>query len=225
MRKSLDLVGDGDELDLILDVEDTFAIKLADAELEACRTAGALNEIVWRHMAQRAETGNVRCMNAMAFNALRRVLMAAGASRNIRLPDRLESFGMKPKQLSLALREQTGLVLGFASGPLGNFGAIALLAGIACVFLGFAWHSLFIAALALFLCFWSLIKLDSGSYEGCETVADAVAKTAADNFGALADKGGRFDAQSVWQALRETLSSHGGCAAGEIGPGTLLIHP
>jgi hypothetical protein len=33
VRKSLDLVGDGDELELIEDVEKIFAIKFADAEL------------------------------------------------------------------------------------------------------------------------------------------------------------------------------------------------
>ena len=81
MRKSLDLVGDGDELELIEDVEEIFAIKFADAELEACRTAGDLNDIVWRHLSEHADASNSRCMSAMAFHALRRSLVSAGAGR------------------------------------------------------------------------------------------------------------------------------------------------
>ena len=224
MLKSLGLVGDGDELDLIQDIESVFGVAFADAELEAGRTVGDLNEALWRHMSARVEAGNVRCMNAMAFNALRRVLVAADASRNIRHSDRLESFGMKPKELSRAIHGKTGLVLGFALGRLGNAGTIAVLAGIACVLLGIAWHGLFAAALALFLCAWAAFRLDTGSYEGCETVGDATAKIAVANFGALADRGGRFDAGSVWLALRETVAHNTGCPELEIGPDTLVMH-
>jgi hypothetical protein len=225
MRKSLDLVGDGDELDLVLDIEHTFGVKFTDAELEACGTAGDLNQALWQHMEKRAGEGNIRCINAMAFNALRRALKVAGASRNVRPSDRLENFGVKPKQLSLWVHEQAGLALGFAYGALGEAATILVLAGFACIILGIWWHGLFIAAVALFLCAWGLIRQDSGSYKGCETVGDAVAKMVRDNFGKFVERGARFDAQSVWHALRETLSSFDGCPADEIGPDTLLICP
>jgi hypothetical protein len=206
MRNSLDVNDYEDSADMVADIEQVFAIKFADAELEACRTAGDLNDVLWRHMSQRADAGNIRCMNAMAFNALRRVLVAAGGPRNAGLSTRLDGFGMTPKQLSLAVREQTGLVLDFAYGVLGNVAGIAALAGFVCGLLGLVWHSLFIAAVVLILCSWVLMKLDNRSYKGCETAADAVAKMATANFGAFVEKGARFDAQAVWQALRETLS-------------------
>jgi hypothetical protein len=223
MLQSLDLVGDGDELEIVLAVEDAFAIKFTNDQLEYCLTAGDLNGAVWAHMSGRAGADNLRCMNAMAFNTLRRALVANGAPRNIRPADRLEGFGMRPRELSRALRQETGLALGFGLGTVGNAGAIALLAGAACVLLGIVWHWLFAAAVLLFAAFAILVRLDSGSYEGCETVAEAAARIAASNFGALAAGGGRFDAASVWQTLRETLAAYCDVHAEEIGPDTRLI--
>ncbi len=226
MRKSLGLAGDGDELDLIQDLEEVFAIKFTDAELEACRTAGDLNDIVWRHLSGRSGADNIRCMNAMAFYALRRALISVGTRRKIGLPDRLDSFAITPKDLASALQQQTGLKLAFVLGALGTAGEFMIVAGIVCLLLAMKWHALLIGAGVLFLGARILLKRDSGAYkDGCVTVGDASVAIAADNFGRLAGKGARFDAGNVWRVLCAALSSHGECPAKEIGPGTLLIHP
>ena len=225
MRKSLDLVGDGDELELTADLEDIFAVKFTNAELEACRTAGDLNDIVWRHLSEHADAGNLRCMSAMAFHALRRSLLSAGAGRKIRPSDRLDGFAITPKDLSAAVRQQTGLTISFAPGRLGRASAWLMLAVVIALFLGIAWHAFLAVAGGLFLFGLALSKRDSGSYEGCETVADAAAKISASNFGRLAGRGASFDPKSTWQALRKALSWHGDCPEDEIGPGTLLIRP
>ena len=128
MRKSLDLDDDLDQVELILDLEEIFAIKFTDAELEACRTAGDLNDIVWRHLSERADASNLRCMSAMAFNALRSTLLSAGAGRKIQPSDRLDGFSIAPKQLTLAVRQQTGLTISFAPGRLGEASAWLMLA-------------------------------------------------------------------------------------------------
>jgi hypothetical protein len=224
VRKSLDLVGDGDELELIIDVEEIFAIKFTDAELEACRTAGDLNDIVWQHLSQHADAGNSRCMSAMAFHALRRSLVPAGAGRKIRPSDRLDGFAMTPKDLSSAVRQQTGLTISFARGRLGRASAWLMLAAVITLLLGIAWHALFIVAGGLYIFARVLSKRDSGSFEGCEIVANAVTEISASNFGRLAGRGANFDPKSTWQALRKALSRHGDCPEDEIGPGTLLIH-
>jgi hypothetical protein len=225
VRKSLDLDGDLDQVELILDLEEIFAIKFADAELEACATAGDLNDIVWRHLSERADAGNLRCISAMAFHALRRSLLSAGAGRKIRPSDRLDGFAITPKDLSATIRQQTGLKISFAPGRLGRAGGWLLLAGAISLLLGIRWPSLFIIAGAFFVAGSALFKRDHGSYDGCETVTDAAAKISAANFGRLVDRGGRFESASVWQALRKALSWHGNCPEDEIGPGTLLIHP
>ncbi len=226
MRTSLDLDGDLDDAGLIIDLEEIFAIKFTDAELEACSTAGDLNEAVWRHLSGRSGADNVRCMNAMAFYALRRALASAGAGRKVRLTDRLDSFAITPNDLASALRQQTGLKLSLVLGSVGSGGVFMIVAGIVCLLLALAWHALLIGAGVLFLTAIILIKRDSGAYkQGCETVGEAAAQIAADNFGRLVERGARFDAKSVWQALCAALSWHGDCPAGEIGPGTLLIHP
>jgi hypothetical protein len=224
VRKPLDLVGDGDELELIEDVEEIFAIKFADAELEACRTAGDLSDIVWRHLSEHADAGNSRCMSAMAFHALRRVLVSAGAGRKIRPSDRLDGFAITPKDLSSAIRRQTGLTISFAPGRLGRASAWLMLAAVIALLLGIAWHALFIVAGGLYIFARVLSARDSGSFEGCETAADAAAEISASNFGRLAGRGASFDPKSAWQALRKALSRHGHCPEDEIGPGTLLIH-
>jgi hypothetical protein len=225
MREALDLAGDGDELRLIDDLEGVFAIKFADAELEACRTAGDLNEIVWRHLSGRADAGNVRCMNAMALYALRRTLMAAGAGRKIRPTDRLDRFSITPRNLASALLKQTGLVVRFASGALGKAGQWAALAAFALAVAGLEWHGLLVLAPVLGLGGWLLMERDQGSFAGCETLADAAARLSERNFGKLVEQGARPDPPGVWLALCQSLSWHGNCPANEIGPATLLIHP
>ncbi len=225
MRKSLDLDDDLDQVELILDLEEIFAIKFTDAELEACRTAGDLNDIVWRHLSERADASNLRCMSAMAFNALRRSLLSAGAGRKIRPSDRLDGFAIRPKDLSATVRQQTGLTISFAPGRLGRASAWLMLAAVIALLLGIAWHALFIVAGGLFLFGLVLLKRDRGSFDGCETVADAAAKISASNFGRLAGKRRELRSQERWQALRKALSRHGDCPEDEIGSGTLLIHP
>ena len=89
---------------------------------------------------------------------------------------------------------------------------------------GFVWHALFIVAGGLYIFGQVLSTWDSGSFEGCETVADAATEISANNFGRLAGRGANFDPKSTWQALRKALSRHGDCPEDEIGPSTLLIH-
>ncbi len=225
MRKSLNLVGDGDESDLIKDLEDIFAIKFAVAELAACRTAGDLNGILWRHLSRRAGSDNVRCMDAIAFYALRSVLVSAGAGRKIKLPDRLDSFSITPKDLASALWKQKGLAVRFASSALGIAGQWVALAAFPAALLGLKWHVSLILAVVLGAVGWHLMTRDQGSFKGCETVADAAGRISKQNYGKLVEKGARLDPPSVWRALCNALSWHGHCPADEIGPGTLLIHP
>ena len=130
MRKSLNLVGDGDESDLIKDLEDIFAIKFAVAELAACRTAGDLNGILWRHLSRRAGSDNVRCMDAIAFYALRSVLVSAGARPENQAPGSLGQLfhNAKKPEIGTVEAERTCGAICFQragdSWPMGSAGGI-----------------------------------------------------------------------------------------------------
>jgi hypothetical protein len=222
-REALSLIGDGDELDLTADVERSFAIKFGIAELEHCLTAGDLRDAVWRHMQSRQSPGNLRCMTAMAFHALRRVLMAGGAARTIRLTDRLDSFAQKPRDLARALRRQTSLSVDFRGGPLGLAGGYMQLAWLPLIGgLVTAHFGVTLASAAVAACGMLAMRLDPWSF-GNDTVADLTRRAAAKNFGLLAARGGRFDEHSVWQTLRHVLADHSDCRPDEIGLDTHLI--
>lgn len=42
----LNLVGDGDDVDVLLSVEEAFGVKIADAEAEGCEKVGQLFNLV-----------------------------------------------------------------------------------------------------------------------------------------------------------------------------------
>lgn len=71
MRNSLDLAGDGDELDLIASVERTFGMDITNAEAEALRNVGQLYDLI---QAKCGANGTEACFSQIAFYALRRAL-------------------------------------------------------------------------------------------------------------------------------------------------------
>ncbi|HKY88163.1 MAG TPA: hypothetical protein VJL90_15505 [Pseudorhodoplanes sp.] len=71
MKGSLDLVGGGDDLDVVRDVERAFGIRITDEEAEATLTVGQLFDLI------QAKCGSARaqvCLSQIAFYRLRRVL-------------------------------------------------------------------------------------------------------------------------------------------------------
>jgi hypothetical protein len=74
MRNSLNLGGDGDDLDVVRDVERTFGISIG-REAESIHTVGALYDLV------QAKCGTVAtraCLSQIAFYRLRRALASLG---------------------------------------------------------------------------------------------------------------------------------------------------
>ena len=65
---TLDLVGDGDEIELIQEIETGFGIRFDDAKLERLRIIGELYDLVCRKV---DFDQNAVCLSARAFRALR----------------------------------------------------------------------------------------------------------------------------------------------------------
>src|SRR5690348_12074284 len=82
MKDTLDLVGDGDELDVVVDVERTFGIKLTGEEAERTRTVGQLYDLI-EVKYPNSGSGTLACLSRTAFYRLRRAVKAIGATDKI----------------------------------------------------------------------------------------------------------------------------------------------
>ena len=73
-RDTLALVGDGDELDLLVDVEEVFGVALAEEEVSGLRTVGSLHALIMTKLAPGAPRRV--CLSARAFRQMRAALKA-----------------------------------------------------------------------------------------------------------------------------------------------------
>jgi hypothetical protein len=78
----LNLVGDGDELDMISDAEDTFEIKLAVSELAAIRSVGDLFDLIVDEY-RSGHPASQACLSQAAFYRLRSALDAMAVAGSI----------------------------------------------------------------------------------------------------------------------------------------------
>jgi len=81
MTDTLDLFGDGDEIDIVRDVERTFRIALTKAEAVRIRTVGELHDLIESKHAGAESTR--ACLSQTAFYRLRRALVAMGIDTKI----------------------------------------------------------------------------------------------------------------------------------------------
>ncbi|MBR0685464.1 hypothetical protein JQ594_06025 [Bradyrhizobium manausense] len=81
MKDTLNFVGDGDDVDVIYDVERTFGIKLTDAEAEQTWTVGQLYDLIEVNHPNAGRTQ--ACLGQMAFYRLRRTLNTMGIEGEI----------------------------------------------------------------------------------------------------------------------------------------------
>lgn len=73
-HNTLDLVGDGDELDLLWDVEAAFEVKIDNEEAEQIFTIGDLRDVLLRKLGADGERRRSACLTAVAFYRLRRAI-------------------------------------------------------------------------------------------------------------------------------------------------------
>jgi len=77
MKNTLNLAGDGDDADVVRDVEKTFDIAIANVEAEACHKVGDLFDlVVCKHATHQRRTQ--ACLTQVAFYRLRRALVDMG---------------------------------------------------------------------------------------------------------------------------------------------------
>lgn len=108
--KSVGIVGDGDDVDLIVAFEGVFQISFANEEAENITTLGQAFEVICSKLPNTPSLQG-KCMTAMAYYRLNKVLKGNGKiklTNRVSLPD-----GKSPRSFQQYLEERTGLSLGF----------------------------------------------------------------------------------------------------------------
>jgi hypothetical protein len=111
-KNSLNLVGDGDDLDLIEAIEASFDVSFGDDELRDVRTFGELYDAVVSHLAHTEDVRRTHCRSATAFRKIRRAFQLTGLGE-IRPSTPLRSLLATANhgKLSRRLEYETGLDL------------------------------------------------------------------------------------------------------------------
>lgn len=218
---TLGLAGDGDDTDLIQELEAAFGLTFGAATRDWFTVGDIYDAVVARRATAEAAGA---CATSMAFYrvraALRRVADVCGAvTPQSRLADLTR---MSPRTLERRLAAELGgkLSITTLAGP-GAIGLIAAMVGVGAVFVAFSepaalwWVGL--APLGALL-----VRLDPGRFEAV-TVGDVARDFALRNFARLADEGADRRPAAVWRAVQALAADAVGMAPGEVGRETRLM--
>jgi hypothetical protein len=104
MADTLDLWGDGDDVDVVWDVERTFAIKVSDDEAERTITVGQLYDLIEMKQPNAGSRTPV-CLSEIALYRLRRAVKAMGAPDQITPQTPISVLeGLEPHSICLKWR-------------------------------------------------------------------------------------------------------------------------
>jgi hypothetical protein len=236
---TLNLVGDGDELDILDEVETAFGISIAETEAAAVRTVGDLFDLVVRDTGAQQTRA---CLTQAAFYRLRRALLAMGSDVHI-TPDtpiaRALSAPVRVSSLRAIWRElgtETGLKLPQREIPWPNLPswmvasadrhprlyrwlAVTVLVILIATFListgitGFTAFCTGLAFVALAFGAHSVLRHVCGTVpERLQSVGDLAREAAGRSFQSLRDEQHGFSPHDLWWALLAILRHHTGHA-------------
>jgi hypothetical protein len=228
MRKSLELIGDGDDLELIHDVEQVFGTWIQEGDWANCKTVGDIEAALLRNM-QGHDLRQDRCMTALAFYDLRRNLGATidGSISKVELSPNtpLTDLNHSPSHIAKTLKTTSSLRLRFDAGLLGSIAGASLLFSLPLFVAGgiFELPHLIIGAIGMFGGAFLLLRFDNGRFGPLQTIGDLARELARENFARFAGRGGRFTHDDVWQRLQAIAARVAEFPAEEIGRDTLLL--
>lgn len=212
----LNLVGDGDDLDVLYALEDAFGIKISDAEAIRCETVGQLFGIVSSKL-NISEERHLRCPTAIAFFRLRAALRRLGyVQRMTPKTDLRTLFGNRARSLHESLSRETDLKLPALELHPATIAVLALTAACGVAFsLWFgSWLPLLGAALLAIIVGFALPQTIS---QRTADLGDFAVNCAAWNYGRLSKQAGGARSRDVWKAVRTIVrESTGTSFVGEI---------
>lgn len=209
MANTLGLDDDMDGVELVIDIEKAFGLKIENREAEVLLCVGDLYDLLLQKIP--ANEADRKCAGAMTFYRLRRALEDFGAAK--KLPPSADlAFLMRRRPASnfKRLERESGLRLpALELSAAGGIGCLVSLAASAVIIgLGIAgiidmpaWS--FIGAIVTGVAF---LYFDPGRIpEKCRTLAGLVENTAPLNFGRLVKQGASHRPQDIWSAMVKVL--------------------
>jgi hypothetical protein len=212
----LNLVGDGDDVDVLYAVEEAFAVRISDEEAIRCETVGDLFDIVSSKL-KASEARHFGCPTALAFFRLRGALGRLGYRQRITPKANLRAIfsaqGTRRFQLSLSREADLKLPdIEFHSVSIAAI-AITMACGTAfAVWIGSWLPLLGVTVLAIVLGF----LLPKTIPDEITNLGDYAVNCAAWNYGRLSEQSG-VRPRDVWKALTTVVrESTGTNFAGEM---------
>lgn len=204
---TLGLAGDGDDIDLLREIEASFGVAFDD-EAGDWRTVG---DLYWA-LVRRVGTDEAGlCATSMAFYALRGALERQGRTEpRARPTSRLATLARLPprRQYALLARELGLKLPAPPSGRAGTLGLCLCLAAAPGAVVALVQPALWPWLAAGVAAGVALLRLDPGAY-GQLTLGDLARETAARNNARFVAKGADTRHEAVWRALRDLLAADG----------------
>jgi hypothetical protein len=197
----LNLVGDGDDVDVLYAIEEAFGVKISDVEALRCETVGQLFDIVSSKL-NISEARNLRCPTALAFFCLRAALRRMGYVQRMTPKTDLSTIfrAHRAKGLHDSLSRETDLKLPALKLHPATITVLALIMACGAAFsLWFgSWLPLLgSAVLAIILSF----VLPKTIPQRTANLGDFAANCAAWNYGRLSEQAGGARRRDVWKAV------------------------
>lgn len=226
MKSDLGLDSDGDDVEIVMDVEAAFGVKFPNDELEQIYTVGEMHDALLRRFEDGKDPAEI-CFSAHTFYRLRRALtpFLGKARPEPNSPIKSLLKGQPPHRIVAEIESETGLKLPpLGSGIIQYFAGllvfISLLAPIV-VYEATSWPpgiGLLLVPV-IFLSGWKLGEVQIGkvfspSYADMKTLTRTVMKL---NIGRLAEKHGNPGEKILWQSLTAILADFTGLKETEIG--------
>lgn len=208
---TIGLDDDGDDVEVVVQLEGAFSVGISDSEAAACWTVGDLYDLLGRKIAD--ERAAVRCGTAMAFYRLRRTLRALGVQGRLEPATPVAVLASVPSRVLFRdLRRSTGLHA--PDGRLtwiGRIGVLLIAAALLMSVLAVAVvPQLLLWSPLTFATGWLLVRRDPRRMPAdCRTLGDLARRLAALNFIRLRDEGARVRDRDLWDALVEVLMRFG----------------
>jgi hypothetical protein len=197
----LNLVGDGDDVDVLYAIEEAFGVRISEAEALRCETVGQLFDIVSSKL-NIPDVRHLRCPTALAFFRLRAALRRLGHVHRMRTKTDLRTIfrAHGAKRLHVSLSREAALKLPALELHPASTTALALM--MACGVAFSLWFGSWLpllgsAVLAVILGF----VLPKTIPQRIASLGDFAADCAVWNYGRLSEQAGGARRGDVWKAL------------------------
>jgi hypothetical protein len=214
MPNSLTLAGDGDEIDLVEDIERAFDVAFSNREAATVQTVGDLYDLLLLKLPP--NDADRKCASAMTFYRLHRALHDMGYAESLTPASPIAFLDERNTWRAFkGLEEASGLQLPrLRLTRLGAVGCTFVLSALAAIaiwwmFKGLDGVTAVIGVAAAIAAGAAIAWLDPKRLpRDMKTLADLVRQTAPLNFGRLAKQGARHSNSDVWDAMIAVLSEH-----------------